>query len=127
MLFRSRLTEYTTSADSRHPARGALIERPLEARGEGLVVRYRDPLLTVTGDNGQELVRQKMVGWKASSQDSGCHTSTFDGVLSSVRGSRRHGVFLITLASVNGVERCGAFAHFVKLPALALRGDGLSP
>jgi len=109
------LVEYATSEDRRHPHHGALAVPPLEARGEGLWVRYTDPVLTITDEKGHAILRGKME-WRATAQDTGCHTERFEGAISAVRGNRKQKVFFLTLASVNASERCGATSHFVRAP-----------
>lgn len=111
------LHAYATAEDATHPGRGKLAVVPQEASGEGLTVRYRDPVLSVVGPGGKVLAKRTFPAWKAGAWASGCHApGALVGVLAAVSGSRDHGVLVVTLASTSGVEGCGQRVFVARSP-----------
>jgi hypothetical protein len=86
----STLTPYPQSAERINDV-GVRLET--EATGEGLVVKFHEPTLTVRAEGGRTLFRRALPGWSfPRTKDCAYSTSVLE-----VWGSRRLGVLLVSL------------------------------
>jgi hypothetical protein len=118
------LARYAQEEDRAHPKFGRFHEPPERARGEGLVIRYVDPVLTVTDEGGRTLARSSFPSWAIAGGDDGCSAASADphakyeltGIIQRAWGSRAGGVFVLRLVGENELEQCGGRLVVARLP-----------
>ena len=119
------LRRYSTRDDEKHPKAGALAVPPKEASGEGLVVRYVEPTVTLLDRKGRVLLRRSFPAWNDDDfdfdDDGGCHfPEKLDGILFDLWGDRERGVFVLDLIGTSGFESCNHKEHLIRLPVFTL-------
>lgn len=92
---------------------------PQRARGEGLLVTFREPVLRVTTTRGAVVLQRAYPEWDRtdwSSEDADCRNdSNLTWMLEGVTGSRGAGLLLVSLGGW-GTGLCAHAEHSVRLP-----------
>ena len=98
---------------------------PYIARGEGLVVRYREPILSIL-DGQRVIVNKRVAGWSDTPDppcdpgDEGCHRCpAANAKIGKAWGSRARGIVVVDVSFSTYSDVCGApidMPHVVRLP-----------
>ena len=118
------LLTYETSNDDSVPMRqhGLGYATAREGTGEGLLVRFHEPTLTVREVGGRTLFRRGFPGW--SEREPGC---TFFTDLLGVWASRKLGVLVVTLGHSSSPHHCSASAETHAVRFAPAHANGITP